>query len=67
MIAGTGACLGWMLPIRDMVTARGSLETPVVRELACILCHSVADSVVLIDDARSFVGNESYATIEELD
>ncbi len=48
------------------ITARGQLETPVMEELGCILDHPVADHVILIDDARLFVGQHDYPTIEEL-
>jgi len=38
-------------------TARGELEYPVLRELAQIAEHGVRDHVILIDDARMFVGD----------
>lgn len=47
-------------------TAKGELETPIRRELQHILNHQVEDHVVLIDDARCFVGESDYPTIEEL-
>jgi hypothetical protein len=46
-------------------TARGVLDTPILKELETIfaLCP---DSVVLIDDARCFDGTNSYPTLAEL-
>lgn len=38
-------------------TARGMLDYPVVRELAQIGQHAIKDHVILIDDARLFVGD----------
>ncbi len=48
------------------VTARSELETPIVRELELLLNHHIAEHVVLIDDARLFIGQDDYPTIEEL-
>jgi hypothetical protein len=46
-------------------TARGDLQTPIMQELECILNHIRADDhVILIDDARLFVGANDYPTIE---
>ena len=47
-------------------TAKGRFDTPIVRELHCILSHPVAGHVILIDDAHCFVGENDYPTIEEL-
>jgi hypothetical protein len=47
-------------------TARGALDTPIVRELRAVLAHPVRDHVVLIDDAREFVGGNGYPTMREL-
>jgi hypothetical protein len=48
------------------ITARGQVDTPIVEELNHILNHAVAGHVILIDDARCFVGENSYPTIDEL-
>lgn len=40
-------------------TARGALEYPVLRELAQIGEHGIRDHVILIDDARLFIGDEN--------
>jgi len=46
------------------VTAKGSKETPIREELACILNHHIKH-VILIDDARCF-GKGDYPTLEEI-
>ena len=48
------------------ITAKGSLETPIMNELTSILAHPVEGHVILIDDARCFTGENDYPTIEEL-
>ncbi len=47
-------------------TAKGRFDTPIVRELHCILDHPEPGHVILIDDAHCFVGENDYPTIEEL-
>ena len=47
-------------------TARGALDTPIVKELSTVFDHPVKDHVILIDDARLFNGTEDYPTIEEV-
>lgn len=46
-------------------TARKSKDTPIIHELNIIL-DSLLTGVILIDDARCFVGENDYLTIEEL-
>jgi hypothetical protein len=41
-------------------TARGPLDSPIVRELQAIEAHSVRGHVVLIDDMRYFSGSGGY-------
>lgn len=48
------------------ITAKGARETPVVQELRCILDHRVSDHVILIDDARLFVGEHDYPALDDL-
>ncbi len=48
------------------VTARGTVDSPVVLELASIRVHPVAGHVVLIDDMRDFQGRDGYPTVDEL-
>ncbi|CAM3762160.1 hypothetical protein [Cytobacillus oceanisediminis] len=51
-------------------TARGESDTPIMEELNQILSHHVRDHVILIDDARCFIGPNpvlnDYPTIQEL-
>lgn len=46
-------------------TAKGDYATPVYQELDAIFSTSL-NHVILIDDARLFVGKDDYPTIEEL-
>ena len=46
-------------------TARGELETPVMKELQCVLASNLAH-VILIDDARIFKGTNDYPTVREV-
>lgn len=48
------------------ITAKGELATPILQELDHILSHPVKDHVILIDDARDFIGKNDYPTIQEL-
>jgi len=47
------------------VTARGDVDSPVVAELEAVLSDRY-QHVVLIDDARCFVGWDGYPTLTEL-
>jgi hypothetical protein len=47
-------------------TALGNLQTPVLAELKHILQHPVPGHVILIDDARCFVGVGDYPTLGAL-
>lgn len=48
------------------ITAKGDADTPINEELDHILNHPVAGHVILIDDARLFVGEDHYPKIDEL-
>jgi hypothetical protein len=48
------------------ITAKGELDTPINEELNHILNHPVEGHVILIDDARLFVGENHYPRIDEL-
>lgn len=47
-------------------TAKGEKECPIYEELDAILKDKESKHVLLIDDARLFVGKNDYPTIEEL-
>jgi hypothetical protein len=49
------------------VTARASLDTPIMSELEYILAHRTDGHVILVDDARCFTGENDYPTISELE
>ncbi|MFH1352731.1 MAG: hypothetical protein ABIH68_04055 [bacterium] len=53
-------CLFWL------DAHEGNKDTPVTMELKSIFSHSASGYVILIDDARFFVGRNNYPTIEEL-
>ncbi|MDP2301203.1 MAG: hypothetical protein Q8N03_02105 [Ignavibacteria bacterium] len=46
-------------------TAKGDLETPIKKELESILKSDI-DHIILIDDARLFIGQNDYPTLEGL-
>ena len=48
------------------ITGKGEKETPILKELECILHHPVKNHVILIDDARCFTGENDYPTMKEL-
>jgi hypothetical protein len=49
------------------LTARGETESPVFKELDAILKNNGALHVILIDDARLFIGKRDYPTMDELE
>lgn len=50
----------------DGITARGEKDCPIFEELDAIFSGKPLDHVLLIDDARCFVGQGDYPTIEAL-
>jgi hypothetical protein len=47
-------------------TAQGNEDTPIVQELAAIHNHYRKDHVILIDDARLFIGRNGYPTFDSI-
>jgi hypothetical protein len=45
-------------------TAKGELETPIVKEIQHIFNHQIKDHVILIDDARCFNGSNDYPLLD---
>lgn len=48
------------------VTAKGDLQTPVVKELKGILSHHIKKHCILIDDVKDFNGTNDYPTVDWL-
>lgn len=61
-------CLFWLdAHYSGGSTARGELETPIMQEMECVLQHPCAKKhIILIDDARCFIGKNDYPTLESL-
>ena len=47
-------------------TALGDDTTPIFRELECIFQNSDSKHVIVIDDARLFIGQDGYPTLKKL-
>jgi hypothetical protein len=47
-------------------TGRGRTATPIVRELTAIFQHPIKQHVILIDDARHFLGVSGYPSVNAL-
>jgi hypothetical protein len=47
-------------------TGRGNVDTPILDELMRIFDHPIKTHVILIDDAREFIGMRDYPTIKAL-
>ncbi|MBU1557987.1 hypothetical protein KKC45_03435 [Patescibacteria group bacterium] len=61
-------CLFWLdAHYSSGITARGNLDTPIIKELEIILNSPVKNHVILIDDARCFIGENDYPTLNELE
>jgi hypothetical protein len=64
----TEPCLFWLDGhYSEGFTAKGDLNTPIVNELNHIFEHGIDDHVILIDDARCFVGKDDYPSLESLE
>jgi len=48
------------------ITAKGALLTPIMGELSAICDMRGEGNVVLIDDARCFIGEDDYPTVDEV-
>ena len=49
------------------MTAGAKRRTPVLPELEAIFAHPIRNHVILIDDARAFIGMKGYPTIKNLE
>jgi hypothetical protein len=60
-------CLFWLDAHHSGgITARGRVDTPIIDELRLILEACLPRTVILIDDARLFVGENDYPTLDVL-
>lgn len=61
-------CLFWLdAHYSSGSTARGELDSPIEQELDCIFRHGRIDEhIILIDDARCFLGRDGYPTLDKL-
>ncbi|MEQ9443835.1 MAG: hypothetical protein RIG62_32645 [Cyclobacteriaceae bacterium] len=48
------------------ITAKGEKNCPIYEEFDAILSNKDMDHIVLIDDARHFIGKNDYPTLQEL-
>jgi len=63
----SGKCLFWLDGhYCGGITAKGNTECPVMQELKAILSRKPNNDVILIDDARCYVGKGDWPDIEEL-
>ena len=63
----TEPCLFWLDAHHSGgVTARGPVDTPIMAELQLIFDARIPRAVILIDDARCFVGENDYPTLDAL-
>jgi hypothetical protein len=60
-------CLFWLdAHYSGGFTAKGNLETPIIKEIEHIFSHHISKHVILIDDARCFNGSNDYPTVHYL-
>ena len=48
------------------ITSKGEKDTPILEELKCVLSHPIKNHIILIDDARCFIGEFDYPTLFEI-
>ena len=61
------SCLFWLdAHYSGGITAKEDKLSPIMEEVVLILKHSVRNHVILIDDARMFVGRDGYPDLSEL-
>ena len=60
-------CLFWLdAHYSGGITATGNKHSPIIEEINTILKHPIKNHVILIDDARMFVGKNGYPDLSEL-
>jgi hypothetical protein len=48
------------------ITAKADIETPIISEIKTILNHPIKNHVILVDDARLFIGSRDYPTLDQV-
>lgn len=48
------------------LTAKASINTPIMEELSAVLEHKIKNHVITIDDARLFIGRNDYPTLRQV-
>ena len=60
------SCLFWLdghyMP---SIGTKGEKETPIIEEIEHISSHPIKNHVLLVDDARHFIGKDSYPSMKE--
>jgi hypothetical protein len=60
-------CLFWLdAHYSGGPTARAASDTPIMAELTLLFRHAIRNHVILVDDARLFVGADGYPTLSDL-
>ena len=60
-------CLFWLdAHYSGGITTTGNKHSPIIEEINTILKHPIKNHVILIDDARMFVGKDGYPELSEL-
>lgn len=60
-------CVFWLdAHFSEGITTKGATKTPIIKELKTISGSKIKNHVILIDDARNFMGNNDYPTVEEV-
>lgn len=60
-------CLFWLDGrYSEGFTAKGELNTPIINELKHIFNDPIKNHVILIDDARCFIGENDYPSMQYL-
>lgn len=47
------------------ITEKSDIETPILEEIRGILNHKIPDHIIVIDDARLFIGTRDYPDIDQ--
>ena len=60
-------CLFWLdAHYSGENTSKTNIETPITKELLCILNHPNKNHIILIDDSHKFIGKNDYPSISKL-